>query len=186
MVYASKKKNQTDIIVTIVDDICDLEVDAIVNAANTGLTAGMGVCGAIRKKGGEGIFAECRKYLGGRPSVEEGHAMITSAGGNLKAKHVIHAVGPCWDSKRAETCDKLLHNAYYNALKVADENKLTSIAFPSLSTGIFGFPVDRAAPIAMRAIKQFITDHPTTSVKSITFALWRDTVQFYSSALLTD
>jgi O-acetyl-ADP-ribose deacetylase (regulator of RNase III) len=162
------------ITVEVLSDPLSLKVDALVNAANTSLVAGSGICGAIKTKGGAGIFQECQQYLTAqkKKSVEEGHAMITSAGTIANAKHIIHAVGPVWNSAKATECDQALYNAYYNSLLRADENKLSSIAFPSISTSLFGFPLDRAAPIAIRAVNQFIKDHPHTTVKTIKFAIW--------------
>ena len=178
-----RQASPSEIEVQEVADLCTLTVDAIVNAANAQLQAGSGVCGAVAKACGMGVFEECTKYLQGKASVEEGHAVITSAGNLKTVKHVIHAVGPKWDSGKAAECDKALYNAYYNSLLLADENKLASIAFPSLSTGIFGYPKDRAAPIAIRAVKEFISAHAQSTVKSIIFALWADTAPLYREAL---
>ncbi|NIV92305.1 O-acetyl-ADP-ribose deacetylase [candidate division KSB1 bacterium] len=129
-------------------DITELNTDAIVNAANSSLILGAGVAGAIRKKGGPAIQEECNK-IGGCPV--GGAAMTT--GGNLKAKHVIHAVGPRIGEGDE---DAKLKNATLNSLKVADENNLTSIGFPAISTGVFGFPVDRCAGIMLRTAMDYL------------------------------
>ena len=124
-------------------DITTVAVDAIVNAANTSLLGGGGVDGAIHRKGGPAILEECRK-IGG---CKTGEAVITT-GGNLPARYVIHTVGPVWNGgQRREP--ELLANAYRNSLRVAEEHNLTSIAFPAISTGIYGYPVEPAARIAL-------------------------------------
>ncbi|MDH4221818.1 MAG: macro domain-containing protein, partial [Candidatus Bathyarchaeota archaeon] len=122
-------------------DITDLDADAIVNAANTALQLGGGVAGAIRRKGGPKIQEECNK-IGG---THVGGAVITT-GGNLKAKYVIHAVGPRHGEEHE---DEKLKDATLNSLILADKNNLKSIAFPAISTGIFGFPKDQCATIML-------------------------------------
>lgn len=134
-------------------DITELFTDAIVNPANSSLKLGGGVAGAIAKKGGKQIQDECDK-IGHCPV---GEAVITS-GGNLKAKYVIHTVGPRY--KIDNPSDKLLYNAVFNALKLAENNRLKSIALPAISTGIFGYPKKEAAEIITRAIRDFINTNP--------------------------
>jgi O-acetyl-ADP-ribose deacetylase (regulator of RNase III) len=127
-------------------DITRQEVDVIVNAANTRLAGGGGVDGAIHRAGGPAIMEECRK-IGGCPT---GEAVITTAG-RLPAKAVIHTVGPIWrGGDRGEA--ELLANAYRNSLALADQRGFTSTAFPSISTGVYGYPIDQAARIALRTI----------------------------------
>lgn len=129
-------------------DITTLAVDAIVNAANASLLGGGGVDGAIHRAAGPGLLAECHG-LGGCPT---GQARITGGHG-LRARHVIHAVGPVWHGGgRGE--DDLLASAYRESLALAREHGLTTLAFPAISTGIYGFPADRAARIAVRTIRE--------------------------------
>ena len=135
-------------------DITQQDVDAVVNAANTSLSAGAGVCGAIFEAGGPEIFAECRQYY---KRCATGEAVITG-GGKLKARNVIHAVGPIYSGMPRDA--ELLADAYHNSLRVAVKDKLKSIAFPSLSTGIYGYPLDEAAPVALKAVKDFLQSQP--------------------------
>ncbi len=134
-------------------DITGIAVDAIVNAANSKLLSGGGVCGAIHRAGGPAISQDCMKYSG----CPTGEAVITTAG-NLPAKYVIHAVGPVWQGGENRE-PFLLRNAYYNSLLIAAEKKLKSIAFPSISTGIYGFPIDYASDIALTTIITFTIHH---------------------------
>jgi len=129
-------------------DITEMETDAIVNAANSQLILGGGVAGAIRKKGGPKIQEECHKI----GSTFVGGAVITS-GGDLKAQYVIHAVGPRMGEGDEE---EKLKNATLNSLKVADDNSLKSISFPAISTGIFGFPIDKCAEIMLRTVIDYL------------------------------
>lgn len=134
-------------------DITTIKADAIVNAANSSLLGGGGVDGAIHRKGGKAILEECisiRNRQGGCPT---GHAVITTAG-LLPAKFVIHTVGPVWnDGSKNE--DKLLYDCYNNCLQIAFEHHLKTIAFPGISTGIYHFPKDKAAEIAVNTIRNF-------------------------------
>ncbi|MCK4648934.1 macro domain-containing protein [bacterium] len=143
-------------------DITELDTEAIVNAANASLILGGGVAGAIRRKGGPSIQEECNK-IGG---MMVGEAVITSAG-NLKAKYVIHAVGPRYGEGNE---DEKLKNATLNALKRAQEKKMRSIALPAISTGIFDFPLNRAAKIMVKTVKNFLAI--PSSLKLIVFALF--------------
>jgi O-acetyl-ADP-ribose deacetylase len=143
-------------------DITEMQTDAIVNAANAQLVLGGGVAGAIRKKGGPAIQAECNKI----GSTFVGGAVITT-GGALKARHVIHTVGPQMGEGDE---DAKLRNATLNALKVADENRLKSIAFPAISTGIFGFPMQRCAEIMLDAALCYLQGK--TDLERVVFCLY--------------
>jgi len=130
-------------------NIVEVQVDAIVNAANSGLRGGGGVDGAIHRTGGPSIMEECRK-IGGCPT---GSAVTTTAG-KLPAKYVFHAVGPIYSGSRDD--ERLLTSAYQSCLNLAEQYQVKSIAFPSLSTGIYGYPLELAAPIALRTIIEHI------------------------------
>lgn len=145
-------------------DITDQDTDAIVNAANQHLQLGSGVAGAIRSKGGPSIQRECDN-LGGCPV---GSAVITR-GGNLKARHVIHAVGPMGHDPNADT---LLINATRRSLQVADENRLRSIAFPAISTGVFGYPIERCARFMLETARTYLAGE--TGLQEVIFCLWSD------------
>jgi O-acetyl-ADP-ribose deacetylase (regulator of RNase III) len=142
-------------IVIVHGDITDQNTDAIVNAANSSLMGGGGVDGAIHRKGGDAILAECRRiretqFPNGLPT---GQVVITS-GGRLKARHVIHTVGPVWDG--TDESKLLLRDCYFNSLSLAKSLGLGSIAFPAISTGAFGYPIRPAARVALETTKQFV------------------------------
>lgn len=137
-------------------DITKLDADAIVNAANSLLMGGGGVDGAIHRAGGLKIAEECRlirEQQGGCPA---GSAVITS-GGNLLARYVIHAVGPIWEGGNKNE-SQLLASAYEKSLKIAQEKNLETIAFPNISTGVYGFPKEEASEIAIQTIKKFLNE----------------------------
>ncbi len=153
-----------------VGDITQEQVDAIVNAANASLLGGGGVDGAIHRAGGPAILEECRqirrdKYPEGLPT---GEAVITTAG-NLPAKHVIHTVGPVYGEHAGQEA-ALLTSCYQRSLNLASSNQLKSIAFPAISTGVFGYPKDEAAAISSDAIARFAsTDHVVEQVRLVFF-----------------
>lgn len=134
-------------------DITEIQVDAIVNAANTSLLGGGGVDGAIHRKGGKQILEECIAIRNRQGGCDVGQAVITKAG-NLPSKFVIHTVGPVWNGDKEEK-KKLLADCYKNSLELALENNIKTIAFPNISTGIYHFPKDKAAEIAIQAVKEF-------------------------------
>ncbi len=146
-------------------DITQQDTEAIVNAANRALAGGGGVDGAIHRAGGPEILAECRK-LGG---CETGDAKITT-GGRLKARYVIHAVGPVYrDGKHGEA--ELLASAYRRALEVAAEHGVKTVAFPSISTGAYGYPIEEAAPIALRTVCHTLERLP--AIELVRFVLFQ-------------
>jgi O-acetyl-ADP-ribose deacetylase (regulator of RNase III) len=160
----------------ILGDITDLDTDAIVNAANAALQLGGGVAGAIRRRGGSKIQEECNK-IGG---IHVGEAVMTT-GGNLKAKYVIHAVGPIHGEEHE---DEKLKDATLNSLVLADKNRLKSIAFPAISTGIFGFPKDRCATIMLSTTIAYLEGH--TQLEKVVYCLYDpDTFETFKSTLRT-
>ncbi|MDE1889850.1 MAG: O-acetyl-ADP-ribose deacetylase [Planctomycetota bacterium] len=157
-------------------NITQQETDAIVNAANTSLLGGGGVDGAIHGAGGPKILEECRK-LGGCPT---GAARITT-GGNLKTRYVIHTVGPVYhDGKHREA--ELLASAYKNSLNLTSRYKLKSVAFPSISTGAYGYPMHDAAAIALKTVIDYLKTH--TDIELVRFVLFdQKAYQTYEKAL---
>lgn len=158
------------------DDITRQHVDAIVNAANSSLLGGGGVDGAIHRAAGPRLLAECRT-LGGCPT---GQAKMTK-GYNLPAKHVIHTVGPIWRGGNNNE-DQLLENCYRNSLKLAVEHGIKTIAFPSISTGVYGFPIERASRIATKTVKAFL-EHDETIEKLIFVCFGHHDYQVYQEAV---
>ena len=156
-------------------DITRLEVDAIVNAANTSLLGGGGVDGAIHRAAGPGLLDECRS-IGGCPT---GEARITS-GYNLPAKYVIHTVGPVYSGRSQDRT--LLTGCYQNSLKLAVDNKIASIAFPAISCGVYGYPIEDACKIAVDTTCIFLKSNP--SIEKVIFILFSTgDVQIYETYL---
>lgn len=157
-------------------DITQQDTMAIGNAANSALAGGGGVDGAIHRAGGPAIMAELRARYKGCPT---GSAVITS-GGNLKAKYVIHAVGPRYSGSAKDA--ELLSGAYQKSLELCTQNKISSIAFPSISTGIYGYPVEEASRIALKTVTEYLKDHP--EIQLVRFVLFDlRTYQVYEEAL---
>lgn len=151
-------------------DITKIEVDAIVNAANSSLLGGGGVDGAIHRAGGPAILEECRMIVARQGGCKTGEAVITTAG-NLQAKYIIHTVGPVWNGGQKNE-ENLLANCYFNSLRLAVDNSCTTIAFPNISTGIYRFPKKLAAQISINAINQFLESN--TTIKQITIVCFDD------------
>lgn len=168
---------KTGKIIFLKGDITKQAVDAIVNAANSSLMGGGGVDGAIHRAGGSKILEECKAYVAEHGRLPTGEAMMTS-GGNLPAKYVIHTVGPIYREGQGATGssrdeqEKLLRSCYINSLKLAAEKRLKTIAFPSISTGAYGYPLAEAAPIALKAVRDFLNEN--NSVKEVRFVLFND------------
>jgi O-acetyl-ADP-ribose deacetylase (regulator of RNase III) len=159
-------------------DITEEQVDAIVNAANSHLAHGGGVAGAIVRKGGADIQRESNDWVAKHGPVPTGGAAITGAG-RLPCKAVIHAVGPIWyGGDQNEAAD--LRSAAWSSLTLADEKNFQSISLPAISSGIFGFPVDRCAGILLRAGREFFETHPQSSLREIRFILFdRPTLEIF-------
>lgn len=166
-------------------DITDVEADAIVNAANSSLMGGGGVDGAIHRRGGPAILEACKairrqQYPDGLPT---GEAVVTTAG-ELPSLHVIHTVGPIWRGGDKDE-DRLLANAYRHALDRARQHGFRTVAFPSISTGIYGFPTARAARIALRTVLEVLEANPE-AFDEIRFVLFSDAdLETYRDALAT-
>ena len=161
-------------------DITKEGVDAIVNAANEQLMGGGGVDGAIHRAGGPAIMAECNEIRAEQGGCPTGSAVITT-GGNLPAKHVIHTVGPIWRGGNAGE-PNLLASCYRESLNLALEGGIKTVAFPSISTGIYGYPIDKAAGTAFNAVKEFLEAHD--GIEEVRFVLFDDTTYAgYKNAL---
>ncbi len=149
-------------------DITQQDTEAIVNAANTSLLGGGGVDGAIHRAGGPEILEECKKIRARQEGCPTGEAVITT-GGKLKAKYVIHTVGPVW-SEGNQNENLLLRNAYRNSLTLAKDKGIKSISFPSISTGAYRFPIYDAARIALSSVREFLKEHDFEEVRFVLFS----------------
>lgn len=159
-----------------VGDITKIKVDAIVNAANSSLLGGGGVDGAIHRAAGVRLLEECRRLGGCRT----GEAKITN-GYNLPAKYVIHTVGPIYSGAESDETD--LYNCYYNSLLLAKENDVHSIAFPGISTGVYGYPKEAAAKIALRAITTWLSDNSGYDMKITIVNFLQHDYEIYQSVI---
>lgn len=162
-------------------DITTLDVDVIVNAANSSLLGGGGVDGAIHRAAGPALLEACRQVRQQQGECPPGHAVITTAG-NLKAKAVIHTVGPVWRGGE-ENEARLLEDAYRNSLKLADANGYATLAFPAISTGIYGYPKAAAAEIAVNTVSDYLTRH--SLLRQIYFVCYDDETARLYQRLLT-
>lgn len=161
-------------------DITKIMVDAIVNAANTSLLGGGGVDGAIHRLGGPAILEDCKKIVARQGGCKTGEAVITTAG-NLPAKYVIHTVGPVWNDGNNEEREKLA-NCYKNSLALAKEYGCLTIAFPNISTGIYRFPKNKAASIAIDNVRQFLSFDQT--INRVVFVCFdEENYRFYKANL---
>ncbi|MEC9489132.1 MAG: O-acetyl-ADP-ribose deacetylase [Halanaerobium sp.] len=159
-------------------DITDQQVAAVVNAANNSLLGGAGVDGAIHRVGGPAILAECKKVRARQGGCPTGEAVITT-GGNLPAEYVIHTVGPIWQGG-GEGEAGLLQDCYLNSLKLAVSKGISSIAFPAISTGAFGYPKKEAAEIALAAVREFLQSKAGEKIAEVRFVLYhQDDLNIY-------
>lgn len=164
------------------DDITTAEVDAIVNAANSALAGGGGVDGAIHAAGGPSILAECRRIVAEQGPLPTGRAVITGAG-DLPARHVIHTVGPVWGQHTPEEATDLLAGCYRESLDLAAAHQCRTIAFPGISTGVYGFPKPLACETAVRAVREWTAANPG-SVDEIVFVCFSEAdLGLYQEAL---
>ena len=159
-------------------DITGLDVDAIVNAANSSLLGGGGVDGAIHRAAGPELLEECRTLQG----CETGEAKITK-GYRLKARHVIHTVGPVYSGKERDS--ELLRNCYYNSMELAKANDIHSIAFPAISTGVYGYPNREAAQVAVDTLREWLSKNPEYEIRIVLVGFDEGTCSIYRE-LLTD
>ncbi len=149
-------------------DITRQDTEAIVNAANSSLMGGGGVDGAIHRAGGPQILEECKEIVARQGRLPTGEAVLTS-GGRLAARYVIHTVGPVWqDGRHGEP--ELLRNAYYNSLSLAKKHGIRSLSFPSISTGAYRFPIEKAARIALSTVCDFLKEHAFDEVRFVLFS----------------
>ncbi len=160
-------------------DITKLSVDAVVNAANSSLLGGGGVDGAIHRAGGKQILEECKKIVAKQGKCKTGEAVITSAG-NMPSKFVIHTVGPVWHGGKNGEAEKLA-NCYRHSIQLASDNDCKSIAFPNISTGVYGYPKKEAAKIAVETVKHFINE---TNIEEVIFVCFDEENFELTKALL--
>ena len=162
------KINQTELEVVRAGAL-DVQADAIVNAANKAMRGGGGIDGAIHSRGGRELMNELELVA---PDGAQTAEVVVTNGYRLPHRFVFHVAGPVWSDRRADECDELLRAAYRNALSEADARRLETIVLPSISTGIYSFPLVRAAGIALGTAIDFLRSHPDTSLRHVTFAMW--------------
>lgn len=165
-------------------DITTLEVGAIVNAANSSLMGGGGVDGAIHRVGGPSILEDCRAIVERQGGCPPGQAVVTGAG-ELAAQLVVHTVGPIWDDVRADEHDETLASCYHVSLDLAAEYRVRDVAFPNISTGVYGFPKGRAATVAVNATLDWIEQNQSSSIEHIIFVCFDDENHALYDALLS-
>lgn len=146
----------------VLGDITSMDVDAIVNAANSSLMGGGGVDGAIHRAAGTSLLEECRAVVAAQGECAPGDAVITG-GGHLRARYVIHTVGPIWTGDARDEHDRVLASCYQTSLRLAEAHGITTIAFPNISTGVYGFPKPRAAGVAIGAVEDVLPELTTVS-----------------------
>lgn len=147
----------------------DVLADAIVNAANTGMRGGGGIDGAIHYRAGRALKDELEQVA---PHGAQTAEVVVTSGHALSHQFIFHVAGPVWSARREAECENLLSLAYEHALEEADARGLATIVIPSISTGVYAFPLDRAAPIALGTAARFLQSHPDTSLRRVTFAMW--------------
>lgn len=153
-------------------DLTAERTDAIVNAANPYLTNGSGVAGAIRIAAGQGLQAECERLVAERGPLAVGADAVATGAGRLPCRHVIHVVGPVWGMQDEAESTKLLDAAHRSALALAEEIGAASVSFPAISTGIFGYPPEKAAPVAIAAVQEALAEH--TGIELVRFCLFSE------------
>jgi len=161
-------------------DITKLKADCIVNAANSSLLGGGGVDGAIHRAGGPSILEECKQIVAKQGNCPPGEAVITGAG-NLPSKNIIHTVGPVWKGGRENEAE-ILSRCYVNSLQIAEDKQLRSIAFPNISTGVYGFPKEKAAEISIKIVR----DHQPKTLEKLSFVCFDSENYSIYKRLLTD
>ena len=160
--------NQTELEVVRASAL-DVVADAIVNAANKAMTGGGGIDGAIHARGGRAMMEELRRLA---PDGAETAEVVVTPGYALPHRFVFHVAGPVWKDSRADECDEFLAASYDHALEEADARELQSVVIPSISTGVYSFPLERAAPLALQTAIEFLQSHSNTTLRRVTFALW--------------
>ncbi len=161
--------------------VLEIGADAIVNAANTRMRGGGTLDGAIHRAAGPQMLAELREVA---PNGAQTGEIVVTRAYNLPQKWVFHVAGPVWKEARALECDELLAKSYRGALQEAQRRRLESLAFPSLSTGVYAFPIERAAPLALGVAVEFLTQNPQTCLRRVTFAMFGGTEHHYFERVL--